>query len=74
MVIGPPLFVSIIRMTDVGCICQCALQITFEFDDPFASLYTSGVCSLETAVSMVALTKAPEEEVARIRAAALSST
>lgn len=61
-----------------------ALEITFEFDDPFASqanedwssiasLYTSGICSLETAVSMLALTKAPEEEVARIRAAALAS-
>lgn len=58
-----------------------SLELTFEFEDPFASqvsedwssiasLYTSGVCSLETAVSMLALTKAPEEEMARIKAEA----
>lgn len=54
------------------------LVITFSFSEPFeqdrqknwnaiASLYKSGVCSLENAVSMLALTDAPEDEIARIK-------
>lgn len=58
------------------------LVISFEFAEPFeedkqnnwaaiGQLYQSGVISLETAVEMLALTDAPEEEVAKIKAAAL---
>ncbi len=54
------------------------LQISFEFGEPFAddeqanwtaiaNLYKSGLISLETAVAMLALAKAPEEEIDRIR-------
>lgn len=54
------------------------LEISFEFQDPFpddasknwtgiCTLYTSGVVSLETAVTMLALTDAPEEEYEKIR-------
>ena len=57
------------------------LKIDFEFSDPFpedrtshwsgiANLYASGLVSLETAVMMLALTDAPEEEIERIRLAA----
>ena len=56
------------------------LKVTFEFPEPFASdrreqwdaisgLYKSGLLSLEEAVKMLALTKAPEEEVERIKQA-----
>lgn len=55
-----------------------ALKISFEFADPFesnrselwgpiATLYTSGTISLETAVALLSLTDAPEEEVKRIK-------
>lgn len=55
------------------------LSISFEFAEPFAedkqknwtaisSLFQAGVCSLETAVNMLALTDAPEEEVERLKA------
>lgn len=58
-----------------------ALKIDFEFSDPFpedktlhwtgiVSLYAGGVISLETAVMMLALTDAPEEEIDRIKLAA----
>ena len=54
------------------------LVISFEFAEPFAqdkqknwdsiaSLYQAGVISLETAVEMLALTDAPEEEIERIK-------
>ncbi len=54
------------------------LRIEFEFAEPFgedeqamwsaiSNLYKSGLISLETAVEMLALTKAPEEEIDRIR-------
>ena len=57
------------------------LVISFEFSEPFAQdkqknwqavsqLYQAGVLSLETAVTMLALTDAPEEEVAKIKEAA----
>lgn len=57
------------------------LDISFEFQDPFpddatknwsgiCNLYTSGVVSLETAVTMLALTDAPEEEIAKLQEAA----
>lgn len=57
------------------------LKISFEFSDPFpedksahwngiVSLYAGGVISLETAVTMLALTKAPEEEIEKIKLAA----
>lgn len=57
------------------------LKVSYEFGEPFASdrkdmwlvfadLYKSGVLSLEEAVNLLALTKAPEEEVARIKQAA----
>lgn len=57
------------------------LKISFEFSDPFpedatknwngiVSLYQGGVCSLETAVTMLALTDAPEEEIQRLQEAA----
>ena len=53
------------------------LEISFEFAKPFAKdtqkqwssigqLYNDGLCSLETAVHMLALTEAPEEEIAKI--------
>lgn len=56
------------------------LSISFDFAEPFAqdkqknwdaiaSLYQAGVCSLENAVAMLALTDAPEEEIERIKAA-----
>lgn len=56
------------------------LVISFEFSEPFAedkqknwsaisNLYQSGVCSLETAVTMLALSDAPEQEIAKIKAA-----
>lgn len=56
-----------------------ALNVVVEFQSPFVnqkegkwasigSLYQSGVCSLETAVEMLSLTDAPEEEVAKIKA------
>lgn len=57
------------------------LKVSFEFSDPFpedksahwngiVSLYAGGVVSLETAVTMLALTDAPEEEIERIKLAA----
>lgn len=57
------------------------LKIEFEFADPFPenananwqgiiNLYNGGVCSLETAVTMLALTKAPQEEIEKIKLAA----
>lgn len=59
-----------------------ATKIKHEFADPFSSdkeqrwiqissLYGSGLVSLETAVSMLALTDAPEDEVARLHSAAM---
>lgn len=56
------------------------LEIAFEFAEPFdddkektynmiASLYSSGVLSLELAVQMLALTNAPEEEIERLKVA-----
>ena len=56
------------------------LKIGFEFADPFpdeknknwagiVQLYQGGVCSLETAVMMLALTDAPEEEIERLQMA-----
>lgn len=58
------------------------LVISFEFQDPFpedatknwtgiSALYNGGVISLETAVTMLALTDAPEDEIAKIQQAAL---
>lgn len=58
-----------------------SLKIKFEFSEPFmddkqskwqsiASLYQAGLVSIETAVTMLALTDAPEEEVARLLASA----
>ena len=60
------------------------LVVSFDFAEPFAQdvqknwqaigqLYQSGVCSLENAVSMLALTEAPEEEVEKIKSAAAQS-
>ena len=57
------------------------LKVSFEFSDPFpedstknwqgiVTLYNGGVLSLETAVTMLALTDAPAEEIARIQQAA----
>ena len=57
------------------------LRISFEFQDPFpedstknwtgiVQLYTGGVVSLETAVTMLSLTKAPEEEIVRLQESA----
>ncbi len=57
-----------------------ALKISFEFAEPFGDdnhdnwkaigdLYEAGLISLETAVRMLALTDAPEEEIERIKAA-----
>ena len=56
------------------------LKVTFEFPEPFASdrqeqwasisnLYKSGLLSLEEAVKMLALVKAPEEEIERLKQA-----
>ena len=56
------------------------LVIDFEFGEPFSSdkyqlwtaianLYKSGLLSLEEAVNMLALVKAPEEEIERLKAA-----
>ena len=61
-----------------------ALKITFEFAEPFGddnhenwkavgTLYADGLVSLETAVGMLSLTNAPEEEIERIKAAAKSA-
>lgn len=58
-----------------------ALKIKFEFQDPFpddasknwqgiVTLYQGGVCSLETAVTMLALTDAPEDEIQKLQEAA----
>lgn len=58
-----------------------SLKIKFEFAEPFAddkqakwqsiaSLYQAGLVSLETAVTMLSLTDAPEQEVERLLAAA----
>lgn len=57
-----------------------ALKVKFEFAEPFGddnhdnwtaigNLYAAGLISLETAVRMLALTDAPEEEIERIKAA-----
>ena len=57
------------------------LKVEYEFSDPFpedkslhwsgiVNLYAGGVVSLETAVMMLALTDAPEEEIERIKLAA----
>lgn len=57
-----------------------ALKIEFEFADPFpdeknanwagiVNLYQGGVCSLDTAVMMLALTDAPEEELEKLKLA-----
>lgn len=57
------------------------LKVEFEFADPFpedstknwngiVNLYSGGVLSLDTAVTMLALTNAPEEEIERIKLAA----
>lgn len=54
------------------------LEIDFDFSEPFqddyhtrwqaiASLYESGVASLETVVQMLSLTDAPQEEIARLK-------
>lgn len=56
------------------------LKISFDFGEPFGDdnhdnwnaigkLYNDGLVSLETAVGMLSLTNAPEEEIARIQAA-----
>lgn len=56
------------------------LQIEFEFGEPFSSdkfdlwaaianLYKSGLLSLEEAVNILAMTKAPEEEIERLKQA-----
>ncbi len=61
------------------------LEISFEFGEPFsddeqanwaaiANLYKSGLLSLETAVTMLALAKAPEEEIDRIRMQQIEQT
>ena len=57
------------------------LKVSFEFQDPFpddatknwqsiVTLYQGGLVSLETAVTMLALTEAPEEEIQRLQEAA----
>lgn len=62
-----------------------ALEISFEFGEPFSddeqanwaaisNLYKSGLLSLETAVAMLALAKAPEEEIDRIRMEQIEKT
>lgn len=61
------------------------LEISFEFGEPFsddeqatwaaiANLYKAGLISLETAVTMLALAKAPEEEIDRIRMQEIEKT
>ena len=61
------------------------LKIGFKFGEPFsddeqanwsaiANLYKSGLLSLETAVGLLALAKAPEEEIDRIRMQAIEQT
>ena len=61
------------------------LSISFEFGEPFSddeqanwtaisNLYKSGLLSLETAVAMLALAKAPEEEIDRIRMQEIEKT
>ena len=61
------------------------LEISFEFGEPFAddeqanwaaiaNLYKAGLLSLETAVVMLALAKAPEEEIDRIRMQQIEQT
>lgn len=61
------------------------LEVTFEFAEPFAAdkqgawsaiakLYDAGLCSLELAIPMLALTDAPEEEIKRIKMAKGSSS
>lgn len=58
-----------------------ALKIKFEFAEPFADdkqakwqsiaqLYQAGLVSLETAITMLSLTDAPEQEIERLMAAA----
>ena len=60
---------------------MAGLRVDVEFQSPFtkqntqlwqniANLYTVGVCSIETAVELLALTDAPEEEIARIKQSA----
>ena len=62
-----------------------ALNVVVTFQSPFVNqkegmwtaignLYQSGVCSLETAVEMLSLTDAPEEEVAKIKAMQVKPT
>lgn len=57
-----------------------ALKVEFEFAEPFGDdnhdnwkaigqLYSDGLVSLETAVGMLSLTQAPEEEIERIKSA-----
>lgn len=57
------------------------LKVSFEFQDPFpedstknwagiVNLYQGGVCSLDTAVTMLALTNAPEDEIQKLQEAA----
>lgn len=61
------------------------LEIDFEFSDPFpddkrelwktiGSLYSQGVCSLDTAVKILSLTDAPEEEIQRLKDAKVAKT
>jgi hypothetical protein len=61
------------------------LEISFEFGEPFsddeqanwaaiANLYKAGLLSLETAVIMLSLAKAPEEEIDRIRMQQIEQT
>lgn len=61
------------------------LVISFEFAEPFTQdrqknwqaigqLYQNGICSLENAVTMLALTDAPEEEIAKIKEAEARKT
>ncbi len=61
------------------------LEISFEFSEPFAddeqanwaaiaNLYKAGLLSLETAVVMLSLAKAPEEEIDRIRMQQIEQT
>lgn len=62
-----------------------SLDIEHEFAEPFnedkeqtwaaiGKLYQDGLCSLEQAVTMLALTDAPEEEIERIKSAKLDET
>ena len=54
------------------------LDISFEFEEPFmddktanwtsiSQLYTSGIVSIDTAVKMLSLTEAPDEEIQKIK-------